>query len=108
MELWVNGKQVGEHVYGYTPFQFDITSVLHEAGEANVIAVKTVNPGENSRWFAGAGIYREVTLSLLNPVSIAPWGVYVTTPMVTDEKAAVRVEVTAKTGGKQRLTCILS
>jgi hypothetical protein len=29
-----------------------------------VIAVKTVNPGENSRWFAGAGIYREVTLSL--------------------------------------------
>jgi beta-galactosidase len=100
MELWVNGKQVGEHVYGYTPFQFDITSVLHEAGEANVIAVKTVNPGENSRWFAGAGIYREVTLSLLNPVSIAPWGVYVTTPMVTDEKAAVRVEVTAKNRGE--------
>jgi len=95
MELWVNGQKLGKHVYGYTPFQFDITSALNEAGKANVVAVKTVNPGENSRWFAGAGIYREVTLSLLSPVSIAPWGVYITTPTVTDEKAEVRVEVSA-------------
>ncbi len=95
MELWVNGKRMGEHVYGYTPFQFDITSALHEAGKTNVVAVRTVNPGENSRWFTGAGIYREVTLSLLSPVSIAPWGVYITTPKVTDETAEVRLEVSA-------------
>jgi beta-galactosidase len=99
MELWVNGQKLGEHVNGYTPFQFDITSALHEGGEANVIAVKTVNPGENSRWFAGAGIYREVTLSLLSPLSIAPWGVYITTPTVTDQTAEVRVEVSANNLG---------
>ncbi len=74
MELWVNGSMIGEHVYGYTPFQFDIAPALKCPGELNVILVKTVNPGENSRWFAGAGIYRPVTLSLLESVAIAPWG----------------------------------
>jgi beta-galactosidase len=93
MELWVNGEMVGENVYGYTPFQFDITSALKAAGEPNVIAVNTMNPGENSRWFAGAGIYREVKLSVLNPVSIAPWGVYITTRKVRDEAAVVLLEV---------------
>jgi len=75
MELWVNGTLIGEHVYGYTPFQFDITSALNGPGSSNMIAVKTVNPGENSKWFAGAGIYRPVTLSMLSPVAIAPWGI---------------------------------
>jgi beta-galactosidase len=93
MELWVNGEKMGEHVYGYTPFQFDITSALLGAGEANVIAIKTINPGENSRWFAGAGIYREVTISVLNPVSIAPWGVFITTPKVSEDEAVVLLEV---------------
>jgi len=100
MELWVNGNKVGEHVYGYTPFQFDITPALHEAGGTNVIAVKTVNPGKNSRWFAGAGIYREVKLSVLNPVSIAPWGVNITTPGVAEETAEVRVEVLVSNPGE--------
>lgn len=100
MELWVNGEWIGEHVYGYTPFQFDITSALLAEGEPNVLAVKTTNPGENSRWFAGAGIYREVTLSVLNPVSIDPWGVYFTTPKVTDQKAEVLVEVSVSNRGE--------
>lgn len=94
MELWVNGVKIGEHVYGYTPFQFDITTALRAAGEVNVIAVKTMNPGENSRWFAGAGIFREVELSVLNPVSISPWGVFITTPKVSDEAAVVLLELT--------------
>jgi beta-galactosidase len=93
MELWVNGTLIGEHVYGYTPFQFDISPVLKEAGQTNIIAVKTVNPGENSRWFAGAGIFRPVKLSLLNPVAISPWGVYVTTPEVSAEGAKVNIEI---------------
>jgi beta-galactosidase len=93
MELWVNGAIIGEHVYGYTPFQFDITDALNELGENNLIAVKTINPGENSRWFTGAGIYRQVSLSMLGAVAIAPWGVYVTTPEVTDERATVSFEI---------------
>ncbi|RLD69840.1 MAG: glycoside hydrolase family 2 [Bacteroidetes bacterium] len=93
MELWVNGKLIGEHVYGYTPFVFDISSALHEPGEINVIAVKTINQGENSRWFAGAGIYRLVTLSLLQPVAVVPWGVYVTTPEVSTDRANINIEI---------------
>jgi len=110
MELWVNGEKIGEHVYGYTPFQFDITSALHVAGEGNVIAVKTMNPGENSRWFAGAGIYREVKLSVLKPVSIAPWGVFISTPKVSDEKAVVLLEVAVsnQAGEAADIMCELS
>jgi beta-galactosidase len=93
MELWVNGTLIGEHVYGYTPFYFDVTTALKGPGEKNMIAVKTVNPGENSRWFAGAGIYRPVTLSLLDPVSIEPWGVYVKTPQVSADLARVVMEI---------------
>jgi len=93
MELWVNGILVGEHVYGYTPFQFDIAPALKDPGEKNLILVKTVNPGENSRWFAGAGIYRPVTLSVLHSVAIAPWGVYVTTPDVSSRQAHINIEI---------------
>ncbi len=93
MELWVNGMLIGENLYGYTPFQFDITPALKGAGETNRIAVKTVNPGENSRWFAGAGIYRLVTLSILESVAIAPWGVFVTSPEVSAEQAKINIEI---------------
>jgi beta-galactosidase len=93
MELWVNGIMVGEHLYGYTPFYFDITPALNEPGESNIVAVKTVNPGENSRWFAGAGIYRPVQISMLHPVSVVPWGVKVTTPEVSDQYATVQFEI---------------
>jgi len=93
MELWVNGILIGEHVYGYTPFQFDIAPALNGPGENNVIAVKTVNTGDNSRWYAGAGIYRPVTLSVLQPVAVAPWGFYVTTPDVSADSATVNIEI---------------
>ena len=93
MELWVNGAMIAENVYGYTPLQFDITSALKSSGETNLIAVKTMNPGENSRWFAGAGIYREINISVLNPVSFAPWGVFVKTPRVNEKVAQVEIEI---------------
>lgn len=93
MELWVNGSLIGEHVYAYTPFHFDITSVLKDPGQKNMIAVKTANPGENSRWFKGAGIYRPVRISMLYPVAVAPWGVNVTTPEVSEEQASIEFEI---------------
>lgn len=93
MELWVNGTLIGKHVYGYTPFQFNIAPALNGPGENNIIAVKTVNTGDNSRWYAGAGIYRPVTLSVLQPVAVSPWGFYVTTPDVSAERATVNLEI---------------
>ncbi|MDA3821233.1 MAG: DUF4982 domain-containing protein [Bacteroidales bacterium] len=93
MELWINGKMAGENVYGYSPLNFNITELLAEPGEENLIAVKTVNTGENSRWFAGAGIYRAVKLSIIEPVSVADWGVTISTPKVSNEKANIAIEV---------------
>jgi len=98
-EVWVNGSKAGEHTYGYTPFWFDITSFLHEAGKDNVIAVKVNNTGRNTRWYSGSGIYRNVHLIVTDPVHIGVWGVQVTTPVVTETSATVQLNVTALNEG---------
>ena len=102
MELWINGEAIGEHVYGYTPFQFDITSAQEGEGELNTLAVKTLNQGENSRWFAGAGIYRPVQISILNQVTIAPWGVQITTGDISEESARVSLEISLENQQKNQ------
>ncbi|KAA2215770.1 glycoside hydrolase family 2 TIM barrel-domain containing protein [Maribacter flavus] len=91
-EVWVNGKQVGKHVNGYTPFWYDITAFLNPVGAPNIIAVKTDNPGENTRWYSGSGIYRNVHLIVTEPVHVAVWGTRITTPEITTDKASVKVE----------------
>lgn len=58
--VYVNGTRCHENVYGYSSFRVDVTRLLHE-GE-NSIVVRVVNQGNNSRWYAGSGIYRHVWL----------------------------------------------
>lgn len=62
-EVWLNGHKLGEHHHAYTPFVFDLTPYLVE-GE-NVLAVHATNLGRNSRWYAGSGLYRSVTLDVM-------------------------------------------
>lgn len=95
-EVWVNGKKAGIHKNGYTPFWFDITSLLNTEGKTNVIAVKVDNIGRNSRWYSGSGIYRNVHLTLTKPVHVATWGVFVTTPEIKQNSAVVKLAVIAK------------
>ena len=92
-EVWLNGKSLGTHPYGYTSFWFDITDRLNY-GENNTLAVKVRNEGENSRWYSGSGIYRHVWLKVTDPVHLAHWGTFVTTPEVTP--AAARVNIKTK------------
>lgn len=94
-EVWVNGQKTGIHKNGYTPFWFDITSMLNPVGEANIIAVKVDNIGANSRWYSGSGLYRNVHLIVTDPVHVGVWGTKITTPEITSEKAIVDMEVTA-------------
>lgn len=89
-EVWLNGRRVGEHPYGYTSFWFDLTDKVNFGG-ANVLAVKVRNEGENSRWYSGSGIYRHVWLKTLDPVHVAQWGTYVTTPEVSTSSAKVNI-----------------
>lgn len=91
-DVWVNGNHVGEHKYGYTSFYFDITKYCKPSGEQNVIAVRVMNNGKNSRWYSGSGIYRHVQLIVTNPVHVDQWGVYITTPQVSAQTARVNVQ----------------
>lgn len=73
--LYVNGKEVLRHTNGYTAFFADITDHLKD-GE-NLIAVKVNHRTPNSRWYSGAGIFRDVELSVKAPVHIEHNGVYI-------------------------------
>ncbi|MDO9339888.1 MAG: glycoside hydrolase family 2 TIM barrel-domain containing protein, partial [Bacteroidales bacterium] len=90
-DVWVNGKHVGNHPHGYTSFWYDISPYLNQAGQPNVVAVQVKNEGINARWYSGSGIYRHTWLVLANPVHVAPWGVFITTPEVSEEKANIEV-----------------
>ncbi len=90
-DVWINGKLVGSHPYGYTSFWFDITPYLNAPGKPNVLAVQVRNEGLNARWYSGSGIYRHTWLTLVAPVHIAPWGIYVTTPKVNDKSADIEI-----------------
>jgi beta-galactosidase len=90
-EVWINGASLGGHPYGYTSFWFDVTDRL-KFGGPNVVAVKVLNEGENSRWYSGSGIYRHVWLRVVEPVHVAQWGTSVTAEDVGAAAAKVRVE----------------
>ena len=99
-DVWLNGKHIGFHPYGYTPFYYDITSYLNPPGEPNIVAVRVQNEGMNSRWYTGSGIIRQVWLTLVNPVHIdISGGLYITTPVITENSAEVKVETTIVNSG---------
>ena len=90
-DVWINGKFLGNHPYGYTAFDYDISSYLNSSGKPNVIAVKVKNEGQNSRWYSGSGIYRHVWLIQKQAVSIAQNGVCVNTERIADNNAIVNI-----------------
>ncbi|MFG2357115.1 glycoside hydrolase family 2 TIM barrel-domain containing protein [Streptomyces sp. NPDC048521] len=90
--VYCNGTEVGRHPYGYTGFALDLTGLVHTDGTTpNVLAVKVQNQLPSSRWYSGSGIYREARLVITEPVHVARWGTYVTTPEVSADRALVRV-----------------
>lgn len=92
-DVWLNGHLLGSHAYGYTPFYFNLSPHLKPPGQENVLAVRVRNEGKNSRWYSGSGIYRHVWLNITHPVHIVPWGVFVTTPVVEEGSAVVKVAI---------------
>ena len=106
-DIWINGKHVGNHSYGYTSFFYDITSYLNPAGQPNIVAVEVKNEGRNSRWYSGSGIYRHTWLTLVDPVHIGVWGVYITTPFVSEQSAGIEVVATLKNSGKENASVTL-
>jgi beta-galactosidase len=91
-DVWLNGKHLGNRPYGYSSFQYELTPYLKFGNEKNILAVRADVQQPCSRWYSGAGIYRHVRLTVTDPIHIAQWGTYVTTPQVSDKEATVRVE----------------
>lgn len=95
-EVFVNGKRIGEHQGGYTGFTFDITGAVKPG--TNVVAVRVNNlwnprlaPRAGEHVFSG-GIYRDVRLVVTDPLHIAWYGTFVTTPEVSKESGTVNVK----------------
>ncbi len=91
-DVWINGKHLGNYPFGYNSFWYNLNVYL-KAGE-NIIAVRVDNSKQPaSRWYSGSGIYRHVWLIKTNPVHIPQWGIYITTPEITENNALVSFDV---------------
>ncbi|MGD8237228.1 MAG: beta-galactosidase GalB [Armatimonadota bacterium] len=91
--VYVNGHEIGSWPYGYSSFCFEITDHVRPDGES-LLAVRVDNPPSASRWYPGAGIYRNVRLTVVHPVHVAHWGTYITYitgPDVVGDEATVTV-----------------
>jgi beta-galactosidase len=89
-DVWINGQHLGHRPYGYISFAYDLTPHLVEG--KNVVAVRVDNSRQpNSRWYSGSGIYRHVWLNATDPLHVAQWGTFVTTPEVDSARAVVDV-----------------
>lgn len=89
--VYINGQKVGNWPYGYNSFHFDITDYL-KPGETNTLAVRLENLPESSRWYPGAGIYRNVHLIITEDAHIPIWGTQITTPKVSEDFARVNIK----------------
>lgn len=98
--VFVNGRPAGEWKYGYTSFHFDVTELLTD-GE-NEVLVRCAVRHPNSRWYAGAGIYRDVELWRYPERHLEPWGLYVAPREQADGtwRVSVRAEVSGGAEGR--------
>ncbi|MCF8716253.1 DUF4982 domain-containing protein [Joostella atrarenae] len=93
-EVYINGKKLGSHPYGYSPFYYDLTNYLKPLGASNTIEVKIDHSRfADSRWYTGAGIYRNVTLIRTSKLHVPVWGVNIFTPSISKDSAKVNIEL---------------
>ncbi len=98
-EVWVNGRKAAMNVYGYMPFVVELNDILSDKAYRNTnderqvtVAVKAVNEGMNSRWYAGSGIFRHVWLETTGRLRLDEWDTYVDASEVNGKNALVKVK----------------
>lgn len=102
--VFVNGKEACFWPYGYNSFYCDVTGLVNEDGKNNVLAVRLENRPQSSRWYPGAGLYRNVHVVTTEKIHVPVWGTQITTPFVKDEYASVCLHTTILNAGKTELT----
>ncbi len=89
--IFLNGEKIGEWNYGYNYFYLDITDRVL-VGKKNTLAVQLTNRELSSRWYPGAGLYRNVYIIVKNKESIDQWGTFITTPFIAPDLAKVNIK----------------
>jgi len=97
--VWLNGKIAGGWPFGYASWRVDLTPYVKPGG-ANELAIRLDNPPNSSRWYPGAGIYRNVWLVRTEHVHVGLWGTQAATPEVSKERATVNLKVTVENESK--------
>ncbi len=104
--VWINGHLVGNRPFGYLGFECDLTRYINYKGP-NVIAVRLRPEDLSSRWYPGAGIYRNVRLKLNNKLHISQWGTTVTTPSISESQAEIHLTTNINNQYKEEQSAIL-
>jgi beta-galactosidase len=89
-KVWLNGKFIGEWPYGYTSFRLDLTPFII-TGKENILAVRLDTKNWDSRWYPGAGLYRNVWLIKTSQLHISNNGVFCTTPEIKKDQGILSV-----------------
>jgi hypothetical protein len=110
-EVYLNGKRVGQHAGGYTPFIFDITKFV--TPNENLLAVRVDNswnpqfsPRAGEHIFSG-GLYRDVHLLITNPLHIAWHGTFITTPHVSQDSATINIKTQVQNDSTEPKNCAI-
>lgn len=90
--VYVNGQEAIFWPNGYNSFHVDVTSLLTPNGKGNTLAVRLENKEQSSRWYPGAGLYRNVHVVVTPKAHVPVWGTYLTTPYVSEKYATVRLQ----------------
>ena len=107
-EVWINGTSLGMRPYGFITFSYDLTPHLNSAGRPNHVAVRVDNSQQpNCRWYTGSGIYRHTWLIITDPIHIAQWGTFVTTPSISPQSASVEITTRVMNEGARDAGCDL-
>lgn len=93
--VFLNGKLVGQWNYGYNSFYLDVTGQALP-GQINQLAVHLSNLPKSSRWYPGAGLYRNVHLIVKEEQSIEQWGISITTPVVSAKFSKVNIKTSVR------------
>ena len=101
--VYVNGQEACFWPFGYNSFYCDVTPYIYKDGRANTLAVRLENKPQSSRWYPGAGLYRNVRVVTTDRIHVPVWGTQLTTPHVSSEYASVRLRTEIANAGENNI-----
>lgn len=104
--VYINGKEAIFWPFGYSSFHCDITDLLNPDGKENTVAVRLENKPQSSRWYPGAGLYRNVHIVVTDEVHVPIWGTYLTTPFVSEEYASVNLKTEIENSSNEEIRIV--